>query len=457
MAYTGTEYKMRNERLSKKDIACYLIVSLLIILTTIEVDYFLEKAEATESIAEIIQNVKNVRMYVNASSYGFNKENSTMALQQAIDSGAERVIVPYMGEDWIVEPINLRSDLEIIFEKGVVVTAKKGSFTGKNDCLFKGENLENVKLTGCDAILKMRKNDYLQGPYTKSEWRMGLCLLGCKNVEISGLEIYESGGDGLYISSSPNGNYQCSDVQIKNCRFHNNYRQGLSIISGRDITVENCVFSNTIGTWPQSGIDLEPNNYRQELSNIHVKNCRFESNAGNGIQIHLSNVSKKTNPISILFEDCIIDSNNLYGVQVGPIPDDGPEGTVEFRNCEIINTRLSAIRIVDKSKKSASLTFDGMTLKNNAVKRSFLESKTNVPILLNTEKNDLVTVMGGILFKNCIIYDSQKRPFLSYYQAGEAVELDDITGDFTIHSEYSENIEDEYLLEKSEIRVQWVR
>lgn len=46
-------------------------------------------------------------------------------------SGAKRVVVPNMTDDWIVRPLELRGDLKLVPEEGVVVTAKHGQYRGK--------------------------------------------------------------------------------------------------------------------------------------------------------------------------------------------------------------------------------------------------------------------------------------------------------------------------------------
>jgi len=51
-------------------------------------------------------------------------------LQAAINSGARKLIVEDMGAPWITDKLTLASDLEIVFEKGVIVQAKRGAFRG---------------------------------------------------------------------------------------------------------------------------------------------------------------------------------------------------------------------------------------------------------------------------------------------------------------------------------------
>ncbi len=51
-----------------------------------------------------------------ASWWGFDPEDSTAALQAAIDSGVPKLIVEKMAGPWIVTPITLVSNQEILFE-----------------------------------------------------------------------------------------------------------------------------------------------------------------------------------------------------------------------------------------------------------------------------------------------------------------------------------------------------
>ena len=122
-------------------------------------------------------------------------------MQAAIDSGAEKVIVEKMAGPWIVDPIKLAGNQELVFEKGVVVLAKKGAFHGQNDSLFSAPDKSNIKLTGYGATLQMRRADYASPAYRKAEWRMVLESASCTNVTVCGLTLANSGGDGIYLGS----------------------------------------------------------------------------------------------------------------------------------------------------------------------------------------------------------------------------------------------------------------
>ena len=106
----------------------------------------LEKVKA-ENAAETPSKV------VNASSFGWNKDDATAALQAAVDSGAARVVVDWLPKSagiWVVGPIALRSsNQQIWLRDGVTVRAKPGSLAAPGSSLFTvPDGVENVSLRG---------------------------------------------------------------------------------------------------------------------------------------------------------------------------------------------------------------------------------------------------------------------------------------------------------------------
>ena len=86
---------------------------------------------------------------VRASSFGWNAEDATACLQAALDSGAKRVVVDRQKGDWIVRPIYVNArGMEVVFQDGVIVRAKKGAFKGRSDCLFQ------IKGTSADIVMR---------------------------------------------------------------------------------------------------------------------------------------------------------------------------------------------------------------------------------------------------------------------------------------------------------------
>lgn len=337
--------------------------------------------------------------------WGFDAEDATACMQAAIDSKASKLIVPYMGEPWIVRPVKLRSDLELCFEPGVKVLAKKGAFKGKGDSLFTAVNCKNITMKGYGARLRMHKADYQSDAYEKAEWRMCLDFMGCSNIRIEGLYLENSGGDGIYLGATSEQPW-CADVVIRDVVCWNHHRQGISVIGAVNLLIENCSLLGTRGTAPEAGIDLEPNHENEQMTNVVVRNCTMANNEGSGILVYLKHLRKTSVPVSILFENCHVRSGSDQGIAVGAVGDDGPEGWIEFRNCTIENTGNGGTYVYDKSATAAEVRFINCKWRNVA------EKKQGTPILIHLRRESITKKHGGIVFDNCVVFDQHDRPIL---------------------------------------------
>ncbi len=157
------------------------------------VDY---RRQNTEYVSDVLEGRRTAG---SAAWWGFDPDDTTDVLQQAIRSGARYLVVPNMGSPWNTETLYLESDQEIIVENGTVIRAKEGSFRGRSDRLIQIGDKENITVRGYGARIEMRKRDYQQPPYEKSSHRHALGISGAKNIRIYGLTISDSGGDGIYI------------------------------------------------------------------------------------------------------------------------------------------------------------------------------------------------------------------------------------------------------------------
>jgi hypothetical protein len=172
-----------------------------------------------------------------ADSYGYNVNDATNALQAAInDSSAGQIIIRNMGTPWqISQTIFLRSNKELIFEPGVVVQARAGSFVDNTRPMFRVVNVENVKFTGLgdgaqQATLRMNRADA-----GNAENGHILSFNGARNYEVSGLRLFGAGDDAIYIAGADSRNFPgvldySENGVIENVIADSNRRQGLSII-----------------------------------------------------------------------------------------------------------------------------------------------------------------------------------------------------------------------------------
>jgi len=380
----------------------------------------------------------------NAAWWGFDSKDATKAIQGAINSGASKVIIPYVGIDWIIQPIKLVSNQEIIFESGVVVAAKKSSFKGKNDCLFSAVDKSNITLRGYGAVLRMRKEDY-KSYKIKSEHRHVLKIRCSENIAVLGLRLENAGGDGILIGTRddkrdvPNKN-----ILIKDCTCDGNYRQGISVISADTLRIENCVLSNTKGTAPQAGIDIEPSHWANVLADIVVSNCIAEYNGGSGFFTNISRLTERSGEVSVLFVNCYARKCAAPGLRVrADKRTKHPRGLVEFRNCTSEDIFYSGISAIWELTSDINLRFKNCKVKNVAQKRN------QIPIHINMRKNKKLNQPGGIEFIDCYIYDKKNRPFLavSGFDGDEGVY--NIIGNINVYNNYGARLD----LGKTELKL----
>lgn len=93
--------------------------------------------------------------------------------------------------------------------------------------------------------------------------------------------------DGFYLFSGENEDPDTfpQDGVFQDCHADFNFRQGMSIINGRRLQIIDSSFTNTSGTSPQAGVDIEPNAGSAEPGAEHIlfRGCLFEGNKGYGL------------------------------------------------------------------------------------------------------------------------------------------------------------------------------
>ena len=345
--------------------------------------------------------------------FGFDAADSTRFLQAALSSGAAMVVVDRQASDWVVTCLTGAPNQKVVFEKGVVVRAKPGEFKGRHDCLLKYNGCTNVVLSGYGATLRMERAAYDAPPYVKSEWRHALDIRGGRNIRIEGLTITESGGDGVYLAQFARGKgapQSPENVVLKDVKCVRNYRQGLSVISVNGLLCDNCDFSETAGTPPESGIDFEPNRPREELQNIVVRNCRFENNKGRGFEFYLGQFNSTTAPVTARFENCVTRGNvNGFAYMQGRRRfDDLPVGgKVELVGCTFERSSKEGVLIIDKPATSASISFRDCRLVDCCTANPRGPDVKMFTRLWDTPK------IGGVDFGNLEIRQPSPRPKFS--------------------------------------------
>lgn len=277
---------------------------------------------------------------------------------------------------------------------------------------------------------------------------MGLRIQGSRNVTVSGLRIESSGGDGFYIGSSGKNRW-AEGITLRDCISDDHHRQGLSITSGQNILVENCLFSNTDGTPPEAGIDLEPDSPDERLVDCVIRNCILEGNSGHAALVYLKPLTKDSHPVSVRFENCLarmgkpglkpndftdVTQKGWSGFGVGAVRDDGPQGLVEFINCTAENTGKEGAKVFDKSADGVRVRYVNCRFSNPWVSRHREYGGPRSPILIHVRRSDITKRPGGVEFIDCRVFHDLWSAPIRFEDDTASAQLTDIQGKIVVHS-----------------------
>jgi len=363
---------------------------------------------------------------VRAEAWGFDAEDATACLQQAIHSGARRVVVGKMGSDWVLSrTIELASNQEIVFEDGVVIRAKAGEFKGIGDALFRGRDLRNLTLRGeGKVIFRMRKHDY-QNPeeYRQGEWRHGINLSGCTNVVIRNLTISESGGDGLYLGAGKKP--YCENVLVEGVIFEGHHRLGMAVISAQHLLVRDCRFRKASGASPMGGIDFEPNRPQERLVDCVVEDCVFEENPkGAGVSVSPNHLNADSEPVSVTIRRSRMNGNAL-GAFLYPSrrSEANPSrGRVELVDCELTGNTSSAVLYQDPVENGVEIVFNRCRIDNRGARGAALSIRC---------VEAAGRSIGNLRFEETTVADQAGREPIALRYHGNGALSDEITGALT--------------------------
>lgn len=407
-----------------------LILPLIVIILSCLLSGVASAGEQDVARPDLVQEVlAGKRHEAHVSWWGFDAKDSTEFLQSAINSKVKKLIVDKQASAWVTQPLFGVSNQQIVLAKGTELVAKKGAFHSRGDRLLSYEDCENVTIRGeskdrgKSAHIRMNKTDYQSSAYEKSEWRHGLAFFGCRNVLIQDLTIEKTGGDGIYLGAAfgkgPNEN-----VVIRRVDCNKNHRQGISVITARNLMIDDCLLRNTKGTAPEAGIDFEPNSPKEFLVNCVVRKCVSEGNSGSGILIVPQRMNSSSEPVSLTIEDCVSRGNKEHAIHIVGNPKDAVGGSLR------VNRFLSS----DDSMAGLSVQFNynglRIELTNSAFRGSAIGDTFFAPFYLQDVGSENPPA-GVISFKRVTVKDDVDRPVIRV-RGHNGNGQEDITGDIIL-------------------------
>lgn len=212
---------------------------------------------------------------------GDGTTDDTASIQAAIDEVAGTggtVLVPegtYMVEVAPRPRLSLKSDMTLKLAENAMLKAIPTD--DEKSAVLTIAGVSNVAVVG--GTLEGERDEHKGKKDKRGGWGMGLYIRdGAEHILIAGVTARKMWADGFYVSGA-------SDVKFCEVTADNNRRQGLSIIEADGLVVTNSVFKNTAGTRPGAGIDFEPDERDQAITNVKIENSKFIDNAGPGILI----------------------------------------------------------------------------------------------------------------------------------------------------------------------------
>lgn len=205
-----------------------------------------------------------------------------------------------------VRSVRLRSNMHLRLAPGARLLAKPNAV--ENAFVLFVDQVHDVEISGGEII---GERDRHLG--TTGEWGHGIKVKGAQAVTIRDIRISKCWGDGITVGPRPmwKAPYRMSrDVVVANVTCTGNRRQGLSIGNVVGMQVYDSLFSDTHGTSPQCGIDIEPDkdfDGQGFCDQVHIENCVMRGNAAYGV-----NVWKRSRNVTIT--RCTIVGNRSCGI-----------------------------------------------------------------------------------------------------------------------------------------------
>jgi parallel beta-helix repeat protein len=238
---------------------------------------------------------------------GNGNHDDTVAIQAAIDglpASGGTVLVP--AGRYVIDPlrsVRLRSHVHLQLAPGARLQAKPNAAERAYVVLVQG--VSDVEISGGEIV---GDRDAHLG--RAGEWGHGLMIRGSSRVTVRDIRISRCWGDGISVGGVKQGGGEgipSTDILIQRVTCRGNRRQGLTIGGSRRVRVLDCEFSDTHGTKPEYGIDIEPDSPGR-AQDVRIERCILRGNRGGGIQVYrrVSNVS---------IRNCTIEGNG-YGIYV---------------------------------------------------------------------------------------------------------------------------------------------
>lgn len=333
----------------------------------------------------------------------------------------------------ISDTLVMASNTLLSFSPKAEIKFITGSSVTSGDAMFSINEVSNVYIAGNGATLTgERKGTGL------NDIVMGLRISGSTDVAVYKLDINDMAGDGVYVAGADDNTPIFPDrVWIKDVRCDNNMRNGMSIVSAKNLWIDNCLVTNSNGKAPETGYDFEVEGSNTLMQNVNVTNCRGSNNKQFDFSLVLGgNTTPITNSVGITLDNCMSFDSTTYVETVGLAVINhkdamANDGFIKINNftARNVNNHGLFIRNIDKDGQGIELT--NITLIDTALTTlGNLIGGQDTPFMLYTNSSNTVYEDPGNVRVDGLKIRDNTRDRSPYYisSAGNAWTNIKITG-----------------------------
>jgi hypothetical protein len=327
--------------------------------------------------------------------------------------GGGKVFVPTSSQSYFINAVtSIQMKNNVTLELAENTTLEAIATDAGLYAIIKGIDVSNIGIIGRGTI-KGERNSHIG---MSGEWGMGIDIRGCTNVLIDRLTIRDCWGDAIYIGSSTNKNY-CENVTIDKLLADNNRRQGISVISAKNLRILNTTIKNTLGTSPQAGIDIEPNYPTERLEGIFIENYVSENNVY-GISLWLTNLVETQNTIDIFVKN-FTDNGSTVGVRITTSDafsaTNEVHGNILFDGVSLNNNKDNAVFSIAYPKNLPQIQFKNLLIKNPNTSNGTSDSVNSAISIIRQSDSPSTSEVGNIKLENFSIISKSNKPKYSIY------------------------------------------